>query len=456
MKIRPKVTLFVSIFLVIMVALLEILTVYNIRSRGEARLVTYREEALTDVKEHLRDLVDVAYETVEKNYSRLSDTEYLSGIYDTKLNNIIDAGESIIRRYQRQAQSGSISVETAKRRALEEIKELRFDGGTGYIWINDTRTPYPRMIMHPTVPSLDGQILDSKEFENAQGVGKNLFQAFVEVTEYSEDGYVDYLWPKPTPNGLTEEAPKLSYVRRYNDWGWILGTGIYLDDAEVDIRERIKDSVRNMRYAGGTGYFWINDDSEPYAKMVMHPTLPELDGTVLDDRKYNNALGRSENLFNAFVDITKTGSNRGYVDYLWPKPVGDGLTEPTEKVSYVRLHKPLGWIIGSGVYIDTIDEKVALKRAEINSQVNSLVVQSLIVALVFIAIAVIVSHFFSDTLAGPIVRLTKISNDISRGKKLEIGVPDTTRDDEIGELAKSVDRLRASTKIMMQRLTKKT
>ena len=66
MRIRPKVTLFVSIFLVVMVILLEILTVYNIRSRGEERLTTFREESLNDVKEHLRDLVDVAYETMEK------------------------------------------------------------------------------------------------------------------------------------------------------------------------------------------------------------------------------------------------------------------------------------------------------------------------------------------------------------------------------------------------------
>ncbi|GAB4194959.1 MAG: hypothetical protein Tsb002_27010 [Wenzhouxiangellaceae bacterium] len=455
MKIRPKVTLFTSIFLILMLILLEVLSVYNIKHRGEARLAAYREEALNDIKEHLRDLVDIAYETVDKNYSRLSDPDYLSNIYDTKLNNIIDAGESIIRRYQRQAVSGQLSIESAKRQAIAEIRDLRFDNGTGYIWINDTGKPFPRMVMHPTVPALDGEILDSAEFNNAQGTGKNLFQAFVEVTENSDDGYVDYLWPKPTPEGLTEEVPKLSYVRRYNEWGWILGTGIYLDDAEADIRQRIKDSVKTMRYANGTGYFWINDDSEPYTTMIMHPTIPELDGTVLSDRKYNNALGRSENLFNAFVQVTREAPHSGYVDYLWPKPTADGLTEPTEKISYVRLHRPLGWIIGSGVYIDTIEETLAAKRREIDSQVNSLVIQSIAVALLFISIAIAVSYLFSNTLAGPIVRLTKTADEISHGKKLEVGVPDTDRTDEIGELAKSVDRLRASTKIMMQRLMKK-
>lgn len=455
MKIRPKVTLFVSVFLVFMVILLEILTIYNIKSRGEARLVTYREEALNDVKEHLRDLVDVAYETIEKNYSRLSDTQYLSSIYATKLGNIIDSGEAILRRYQREAQNGNMTIAEAKRRAMEEIRELRFDDGTGYIWINDTSQPYPRMVMHPTVPSLDGHILDSPEFENAQGVRKNLFQALVEVTESNDEGYVDYLWPKPTAEGLSGEVPKLSYVRRYNDWGWILGTGIYLDDAEADIRQRIKDTVRNMRYANGAGYFWINDNGRPYPTMIMHPTIPELDGQVLNDPKFNNALGRSENLFRAFVDVTKTGEHRGFVDYLWPKPTAKGLTEPTEKISYVRLHEELGWIIGSGVYIDSIDEKVKERRGEINAQVNSLVLQSVIVALLLIAAAIAASMFFANTLAGPIIRLTGVSNDISRGKKLEVRVPDTERDDEIGELAKSVDRLRASTKIMMQRLTKK-
>lgn len=452
MKIRSKITLFTSVFLVLMLVLIEIVTVYSIKQRGDERIENYRIEAMEEVRAHLSDLVDIAYATVDENYKRLSDVKYLSNIYEAKLHNIIDTGESIVKRYQRLAASGSMTLAEAKDRAKSEIKELRFDDGTGYIWINDVGLPYPRMIMHPTVPSLDGKVLDSDDYNNALGRRENLFAAFVKVTTLKDDGYVDYLWPKPTKQGLSEEAPKISYVRRYKEWGWILGTGIYVDDAQVEIENRIKDAIKNMRYAEGTGYFWINDNSEPYAKMIMHPTVPSLNGKTLDNPDYNNALGSNQNLFSAFVEITKEGDNRGYVDYLWPKPTAQGLTEETAKVSYLRLHKPLGWVIGSGVYIDNIDAELVIKRAEVDEQVSSLVLQSVLIAIFFIGVAVAISFFFSGTIANPVVRLTAVADEISRGKKLEEKVPDIDRSDEIGALAKSVDRLRASTQIMMQRM----
>jgi len=438
-----------------MVIVITYFSVLNVEKQGEERLQTYKNEAIDDVREHLKDLVDVAYETIDKNYSNLSDLDYLSKFYERRLHNIIDTGETIIKRYQRMVKRGELSEKQAKTRAMSEIKELRFDGGTGYIWINDTTAPFPTMIMHPTVPTLDGKVLSSRKYNNAMGIRKNLFSAFVEVTRNNKDGYVDYLWPKPTPTGLTKEEPKLSYVRRYSDWNWILGTGIYIDDARVEIESRIKESVKSMRYADGTGYFWINDNTLPYPTMVMHPTVPDLDGKVLDDPKYNNALGKDQNLFQAFAEITKRGPGEGFVDYLWPKPVKDGLTERTAKISYVRLHKPTGWIIGSGAYIDNIDQVVADKKTEIEGQIVSLIESNILVSLLFIALAVGVSYVFSNTLAKPIQNLTLVAEHISKGRQLNDPIDETKREDEIGELAQSIDRLKISVRIMIERMSRK-
>jgi len=438
-----------------MVIVITYFSVLNVEKQGEERLQTYKNEAIDDIREHLKDLVDVAYETIDKNYSNLSDLDYLSKFYERRLHNIIDTGETIIKRYQRMVKRGELSEKQAKARAMSEIKELRFDGGTGYIWINDTTAPFPTMIMHPTVPNLDGKVLSSRKYNNAMGIRKNLFSAFVEVTRNNKDGYVDYMWPKPTPTGLTKEEPKLSYVRRYSDWNWILGTGIYIDDARVEIENRIKESVKSMRYADGTGYFWINDNTLPYPTMVMHPTVPDLDGKVLDDPKYNNALGKDQNLFQAFAEITKREPGEGFVDYLWPKPVKDGLTERTAKISYVRLHKPTGWIIGSGAYVDNIDQVVADKKTEIESQIVSLIESNILVSLLFIALAVGVSYVFSNTLAKPIQNLTLVAEHISKGRQLNDPIEETKREDEIGELAQSIDRLKISVRIMIERMSRK-
>jgi len=56
----------------------------------------------------------------------------------------------------------------------------------------------------------------------------------------------------------------------------------------------------------------------------MHPTVPALDGTVLDDPKYNAAMGQKQNLFNAFVEVCET-KGEGFVDYVWSKPTKNGV-----------------------------------------------------------------------------------------------------------------------------------
>lgn len=455
MKIKAKITLFTSVFLALMVVVISFFNLENIQNQGDLRLQDFKTAAVEDVKQELKDLVSVAYATIDKNYSHLSDVDFLSKFYERRLHNILNTGEAIINRYKRKIANGEMSLRQAQKAVLSEIRELRFDGGTGYIWINDTAEPYPKMIMHPTIPALEGTVLNDRKYNNALGLRKNLFRAFVDVTKKSNEGYVDYLWPKPTADGLTQEEPKLSYVRRYDDWGWIMGTGIYIDDSQLEIKEQIKRSIRSMRYADGTGYFWINDNTLPYPTMLMHPILPSLEAQVMDDPKYNNALGVDKNLFQAFAEVTAK-KGEGYVDYLWPKPTRDGLTERTGKLSYVKLHKPTGWIIGTGVYLDSIDASIEQEKVLIDRQKDELIRSNLFVAVVFITLAVIISFVFSNTLAKPIKKLTSIADEISKGKNLDVKIEEINRSDEIGELAKSVDRLKTSVKMMMDRMMKKT
>jgi signal transduction histidine kinase len=453
MKISVKIALFSSIFLVTMVFLVVYLVFIDLHERGEVERQAFRDATINEVKQNLKDLVDVAYETIDQNYSNLQDKKYLEKYYGNRLRTTIDATESILKYYYGLAKSGKMTEQEAQKQSLAMIKLIRYDGVIGYVWVNDTSRPFPKMLMHPTVPSLNGKVLDDPKFSTALGTNTNLFQAFLDVCDKHGEGFVDYTWPKPTPQGLIPDVQKLSYVRLFKPWDWIVGTGIYIDDAKRDILNKIKNDIKAMRYADGTGYFWINDNTRPYPKMVMHPTIPTLDGQILDDPKYNNAMGKEQNLFEAFLDVTQEDGT-GYVDYLWPKPTADGLTRKQPKLSYVKLHKPLGWIIGTGVYIDSVDEAVAQKKAQLDSQINALLLKISVIAVIVISIAVAISFAFASTLANPIEHLTRVAENISLGKDLDKKIVETSRKDEIGTLAKAVDRLKTSVKIMMDRLKK--
>lgn len=146
----------------------------------------------------------------------------------------VDIPMSIIEESHRMYVEGTLTDEEARKRATSIIEAMRYDEGVGYFWINDDREPIPNMIMHATLPELNGKRLDDANYNVAFGTEENLFGAFVRVTLDRDDtnNYVDYLWPKPTNEGLTEDQPKLSYVEKFEAWGWIVGTGVYIDDLE--------------------------------------------------------------------------------------------------------------------------------------------------------------------------------------------------------------------------------
>ena len=167
------------------------------------------------------------------------------------LKDIVGVAYSLAADYEARVASGELTREDAQNRAKLRISKLRF-AGNNYLWINDTKLPYPAMIMHPASPALDGKTLDLPKFDCAAkmqfGVGgkivaipgknKNLFQAMLEVCLESGEGYVAYDWPKPTKDGATAELyPKESFVKLYKPWGWVLGSGLYIDDVLQQISD---------------------------------------------------------------------------------------------------------------------------------------------------------------------------------------------------------------------------
>lgn len=126
-----------------------------------------------------------------------------------------------------QAESGTISLEEAQRRARGVISDMRYgEDEKDYFWINNTE---PRMVMHPYQTELNGQ--DLSDYEDR--VGTRLFVKCVEETRETGEGYVEYYWQwKDDPETI---AKKLSHVRRFEPWGWIVGTGVYLDDVDNEL-----------------------------------------------------------------------------------------------------------------------------------------------------------------------------------------------------------------------------
>jgi len=145
----------------------------------------------------------------------------------TQVQALVQGAINLLKEYQDRVDKGEFSLEEGQRRAMTRIKSMRFGPeNKDYFWINDFG---PKMIMHPYRSDLDGK--DLSDFKDPQG--KALFVEFARVCREKGLGFVEYMWQwKDDKNRI---VPKISYVQAFEPWGWIVGTGIYVNDVQEEI-----------------------------------------------------------------------------------------------------------------------------------------------------------------------------------------------------------------------------
>ena len=143
---------------------------------------------------------------------------------------------SVLAKYHKEEQDSILTREEAQAKAISRIEYLRYGKeGKDYFWITDME---PTMIMHPYRSDLDNTNLS----EYADPTGKKLFVEFVKAVEKETEGYVDYMWQ--WKDDSTRIVPKFSFVKKFEPWGWIIGTGIYIEDVKLEIASMEKRVIK--------------------------------------------------------------------------------------------------------------------------------------------------------------------------------------------------------------------
>lgn len=145
---------------------------------------------------------------------------------------LVEVAITTVQYYYNLYKEGKVTEDRAKEMAKSSLKNMRY-GDNDYFWINDYT---PVMVMHSIKSEMDGQDLSNY----ADPTGFKLFVAMVEVVKQKGEGVVKYQWPKP---GKEKPQPKISYVKGFEPWKWIVGTGIYVDDL-VAIKSSVANRIR--------------------------------------------------------------------------------------------------------------------------------------------------------------------------------------------------------------------
>ncbi|HEX7644997.1 MAG TPA: methyl-accepting chemotaxis protein [Burkholderiaceae bacterium] len=147
---------------------------------------------------------------------------------ESNVRQAVETASGVLDYYNSLVTSGAMPLAEAQQKALDTIKGMRYSGNE-YFWVNDFK---PVMLMHPIKPELNGTTLT----QNKDADGKLLFVEMTELAKNKGAGYFPYLWPKP---GSDKPVQKVAYVKGFPAWGWLIGSGVYIDTIDATIWNRV-------------------------------------------------------------------------------------------------------------------------------------------------------------------------------------------------------------------------
>ncbi|MCB9578240.1 MAG: cache domain-containing protein [Polyangiaceae bacterium] len=188
--------------------------------------------------------------------------------------------------------------------------------------------------------------------------------------------------------------------------------------SEKEGKARALAALAKLRY-GDNDYFWVNDLQ---AKMIMHPVKPELNGKDMSDFKDPNGV---RPILEAANVAREKGS--GFVHYSWPKP---GHAGAVPKISYVRAFEPWGWALGTGIYVDDVEEEFVHEIGHASS----------VIVPIFLLVALL-GFVMSRSISTPLKQVETAIDRASQGDLTARVALGST--DELGVMSDRIDRMLA-------------
>ena len=164
--------------------------------------------------------------------------------------------------------------------------------------------------------------------------------------------------------------------------------------SEAQAKELAADMVRHLRFNDGKGYFWIDT--------VDGTNVVQLgDANVEGTKRYNDSDIDGNYYIQDIIAAAKQGG--GYAFFSFPKP---GETVATPNMSYSMLFEPYGWVIGTAVWIDSIDELKAGYEEEAHQAMKKTIYQLVIFITILVILLAAFAIFIGNKIANPIIHIT--------------------------------------------------
>jgi methyl-accepting chemotaxis protein len=441
MKIRNKILTIVATAVLLAVCLVGGFNIHQAVEGAKSDIAKTEKQEKEQILRQLTDMVNALYLATEKTYAESATIEAMKKRYGEQIKALTDIPLAILNSeyeklndpiFKTASQSMKQSmIRVAKERAVDSLRAMRY-GDKGYFWIHDNE---PRMIMHPFLKELEGKSLTGLKLDGRPVItekeGAPVFGESVRVAAQrnGQGGFMAYRWPDPSDPERWDL--KLSYVRLFKPWNWVIGTGFPIDLAGARLRSL--EFILNMQHGQNAGFFTLNGDFEQIT----------LQNRSIHARSVKDQADATGRLY--YRDLIKTAVKEGTASMeIVPKG-----RDKAPDLLFVRYFKPWNWIIGTRVNLGEIQQRIAEKKAVLSRLVQNQIILIISAALGFILLTLLATHTIAKKfIENPLQDTMRRLHDIAVGdltKRITI-----QRTDEIGMLAESfntsADKLRKTVK----------
>ena len=260
---------------------------------------------------------------------------------------------------------GKKSTEEIQIVIKESLRAIRFNQNRGYFFITDLDGVNQLLADRP---ELEGKNMLEVTNSNEANITRDL----INIVKQKTEGFYQYNWTKPGPS--EDLFPKIGFVKFFKPYNWIIGTGEYLNDYELNIKANVLNYLETIRYENN-GYIFVT----------------QWDGLDLTGpAKGRNMLGATDingvKIVQELIALAKYDG--GFIRYVMPKLKGK---KPDPKLSYAQGIKDWQWYVGAGIYIDDIDKAIKKNQVEMIKKIIYSLMQISVVLLGLLVFA----YFFA-------------------------------------------------------------
>jgi len=277
----------------------------------------------------------------------------------------------------------------------DALRSIRFNQGRGYYFIYKTSG---LNVMHPTLSDFEG----TSKWDILDGRGNYILRDIEKVVTTKGEGFTRWWFVKPQDNN--QEFEKIGFSKRFAPYDWFIGTGEYVIDVENDIKQRLLQRISQINY-GTNRYIFVIDYQGNY--LSQH---------AKDQQENSNQNNQSLTTMKRIIDVAKQGED--YLHYI--SSVMPSTAKPADKISYIVGLPDWEWAIGSGVYINEIENYLTTREKAISQQhkeqLSDILWLSLFVTLFFVTLSLILANYLGRRFA---LYENQISTDFSELNKVK-------------------------------------